>query len=626
MDKPRWRLTLGANLVAENASASEPAGGSHCSFSVWAPQAKSVEVHLFAPDERIIPLEPQPWSYFAATVPRVPVGSTYKYRLDRITERPDPASQYQPEGVHEHSAVVDRDFDWTDGGWRGLQLEDYVFYELHVGAFSPEGTFSGVERHLDYLIDLGITAIELMPVAQFPGGRNWGYDGVHLFAVQNTYGGPRGLKQLVNACHARGVAVVLDVVYNHLGPEGNYLADFGPYFSDRYRIGWGQAINFDGRDSDPVRSFFIDNALFWVTEFHIDALRLDAVHAIFDNSPRHILAEMAAAVRAQGEQLGREIHLFPEAIQNNPRVTQRADRGGYGLDAEWNEDFGRCMHATLTGERNGYFADYGDIKQLAKAYTHGYIFDGQYMKYRGRNFGASSQHTPAERFIVYAQTHDLTGNRRAGERLGHLTDFETQKLAAAAVILSPFLPLLFMGEEYGETAPFLYFISHLDPALAEAVREGRQQDFAGFDWPGEFSDPQDESTFQRSRLNHSLPTAGHHQMLSQFYKHLLALRKSVPALRNLSKSDMEVTCDEGQQLLTLRRWSTGSEVQLLLNFGRETAMKQLEKPGQWRSLLDSASTEFGGPGAAVIGVQENTVRLSPRSALLVSTLSERAPQ
>ena len=611
-DPDQWRMSLGAVYL----------GDSSTRFRVWAPKAHSVEVHLHAPEERLVPLEHQAWGYFEAVVPRVEPGALYKYRLDHRIERPDPASQFQPHGIHEASQVVDPVFAWTDHAWRGIALEQYIFYELHIGTFTPEGTFAGVERQLDYLAELGVTAVELMPVAQFPGDRNWGYDGVHPFAVQNSYGGPIGLKRFVDACHGRGLAVVLDVVYNHLGPEGNYLGDFGPYFSERYRIRWGQAINFDGRASDAVRQFFIDNVLFWVIDFHIDALRMDAVHAIYDQSATHILAEMAGAVHQQAQTSGRTIHLLPESGQNNPRLTERPEQGGYGLDAEWNEDFHRALHSLMTGERNGYYGDYGRLEHLAKAYRDGYVFDGQYVAYRGRKYGAPSRDTPAERFVVYSQNHDQTGNRFGGERLGHLVDFESQKLAAAAVLLSPFLPLLFMGEEYGEDAPFLYFISHLDPALVEAVRNGRRADFETFGWRGDIADPQSAETFERSRLDHGLRSEGRHCTLLKCYRELIALRKTVPALRWLSKRDQEVTADESQNLLTIRRWTDGSEALVLLNFANDNSTKNLDSHADaWQKRFDSSDAQWDGPGGAAVRLGDHghgaIVELLARSAVLL---------
>jgi maltooligosyltrehalose trehalohydrolase len=405
-------------------------------------------------------------------------GTRYFYRLDGNTERPDPASKFQPEGVHGPSQVIDPHFVWEELHWSGIPFSHYVLYELHVGTFTAQGTFDAIVPHLDELKDLGITSIEIMPVAQFPGDRNWGYDGVYPGAVQNSYGGPEGLKRLIDACHQRGLAVTLDVVYNHLGPEGNYLCDFGPYFTDRYHTPWGAAINFDGPDSDAVRRFFIENALSWVTEFRLDALRLDAVHGIFDFSALHFLQELAAAVHEQAERLNRRIYVIAESDLNDVRLVSSPELGGYGLDAQWNDDFHHALHTLLTGERTGYYEDFGRIQDLAKAFAEGFVYSGAYSPARRRRHGNTSKDLAADRFVVCAQNHDQVGNRLKGDRLSALVSFEGLKLAAAVVLLSPFIPLLFMGEEYGETAPFPYFVSHSDPDLIEVVRRGRRAEFA----------------------------------------------------------------------------------------------------------------------------------------------------
>jgi maltooligosyltrehalose trehalohydrolase len=495
---------------------------------------------------------------------------------------------------------VDSSFAWEDGSWSGPPLEDYVIYELHVGTFTPQGTFDAIIPHLSQLKELGVTAIELMPVAQFPGDRNWGYDGVHLFAVQNSYGGPGGLKRLVSACHSQGLAVVLDVVYNHLGPEGNYLADFGPYFTNRYQTPWGLAINFDGSGSDEVRRFYIENALHWITEFHIDALRLDALHAVFDYSAQPFLEELASAVHQQADLLGREVYLFAESDRNDPRLIRPRELGGYGLDAHWNDDFHHALHTLLTGERFGYYQDFGSLEDLAKALREGFIYSGQYSTYRQRRHGASSRDVPAHRFVVFAQNHDQVGNRMAGERLSQLASFEELKLAAGVICLSPFIPLLFMGEEYGETAPFQYFISHSDPALVEAVRRGRREEFAAFAWQGEPPDPADEATFLRCKLDHALRREGHHQVLLEFYREMLRLRKELPALARLSKEQLEVAVYEKENVLFLRRWDGESQVFAVFNFSEAPATVTLPIPvGRWRRELDSADERWQGSGSSV---------------------------
>jgi maltooligosyltrehalose trehalohydrolase len=518
------------------------------------------------------------------------------YRLPGGGEFPDPASRYQPEGVHGPSEVVDPRFDWHDENWSGIPLEDYIIYEIHTGTFTPGGTFEDIIPYLSDLTDLGITAIELMPVAQFPGTRNWGYDGVYPYAVQNSYGGPLGLKRLVDACHQDGLAVILDVVYNHIGPEGNYLRQFAPYFTQRYRTPWGPALNFDDAHSDEVRHFFIANAIEWITEYHIDALRLDAIHAILDQSALNILEELGEAVRARAKELNRRVHIIAESALNDTRIIRSQDTGGYGLDAQWNDDFHHSLHTLLTRESEGYYADFGDLQHMACAFSEGFVYSGHYSVARGRRHGNSSKALPPMQFVVFAQNHDQIGNRMMGERMGHLVSPEATKLASGTVLLSPFLPLLFMGEEYGESAPFLYFIHHSDPALIRAVRQGRKQEFVRFKWRGKPGDPQAESTFERSKLNHSLKTKQPHRALLAWYKELIRLRKALPALRSLSKDQMDIACFEKERVLAVRRWSGPNEVIAIFNFNDSPRHFQKSLPGIWRKQLDSSDPRFSGGG------------------------------
>ena len=576
-------------------------GGGRCRFLVYAPRAREIEVRIVSPPERAVALARDDLGYHRGAVEDVFPGNLYLYRLDGKKERPDPASRFQPMGVHGPSQVVDPAvFHWENPHWSGLPLEAYILYELHVGAFTPEGTFDAVVPRLDALKDLGITAIELMPVAQFPGSRNWGYDGAYPFAVQNSYGGPEGLRKLVDACHLRGMAVVLDVVYNHLGPEGNYLADFGPYFTDRYRTPWGSAINFDGPDSDDVRRFFIENALSWLTDFRMDALRIDAIHGILDFSAYPFLAELADAVRSLAARENRKIHLIPESDLNEVRAISPREQGGYGLDAQWNDDFHHALHALLTGEREGYYRDFGSLEDLAKAYTEGFVYSGQYSGYRRRRHGSSSRDVPARRLVVFSQNHDQVGNRAGGERLSRLVSFEALKLAAGVVLLSPFLPLLFMGEEYGETAPFLYFISHSDASLIEAVRRGRKEEFSAFRWQAEPPDPQDEGAFLRSRLDIGLAAGGRHRVLREYYRELIRLRKEHPALSRLSKRDMEVSSFGREKVFLVRRWSGPAQAAAACHYGDSTVSIEAPlPPGAWVKLLDSSETRWGGSGSAI---------------------------
>jgi maltooligosyltrehalose trehalohydrolase len=589
-------------------------------FSVWAPVARAVELLLEDPHPRVVAMSRDDEGFYTAEADVGP-GARYRFRLDGGVRRPDPASRWQPAGVDGPSAVVDLAFSWTDTGWRGVRLSDYVLYELHVGTFTPEGTFEAVIAHLGRLRELGVTAVELMPVAQFPGERNWGYDGVHPFAAQASYGGPDGLRRLVDAAHAHGLAVVLDVVYNHLGPEGNYLGDFGPYFTDRYRTPWGPAINFDGPDSDGVRRYFIENALYWMTECHVDALRLDAVHAILDASPRPFLRDLAAAVAERARSLDRRLFLIAESSANDARLVRRPGCGGLGLDAQWADDFHHVVHVLLTGERDGYYEDYGGLVQLEKVLGRGYAYTGEYSRFRRHRHGTATTGLSGRRFVIATQNHDQVGNRMLGERLSSLVDLESLKLAAGLMILSPYLPLIFMGEEYGETAPFLYFVSHSDPALVEAVRRGRREEFASFRSRGEAPDPQDEETFRRSRLDHGLRRKGWHAQLGAYYRELLELRRRNPALGTYGRSRMALERSEASQTLLLRRRRGIAELVVHFHLGRTAREVAIElPPGIWHKRLDSADACWGGPGRAVReeieGATLTTLQLTPRSLLL----------
>jgi maltooligosyltrehalose trehalohydrolase len=553
-------------------------------------------------DKEPYPMNTEDKGYFSAFIQGLGPGSRYCYLLNEGQPRSDPVSRFQPEGVHGPSEVVDpRQFQWEDQDWKGIRLEEMIIYEIHTGTFTHEGTSEAIIPFLDYLENgLGVTTIELMPVAQFPGERNWGYDGTYLYAPQNSYGGPTGLKRLVNACHQKGLALILDVVYNHLGPEGNYLNDYGPYFTDRYRTAWGPAINLDGPESDEVRKFVVDNVLYWVTEYHIDGLRIDAIHGIFDFSARHILDEIRESVHEQARKLGHPIVVIAESDLNDVRVINPPSKGGYGLDAQWNDDFHHCLHTLLTGEGNGYYLDFGDIDQLAKALREGFVYSGQYSAYRKRRHGSSSRRLPPSKFVIFSQNHDQVGNRMKGDRLTTLVSFEALKLAAGIVLLSPHIPLLFMGEEYGEEAPFQYFVSHSDQALVEAIRKGRMEEFSAFRWEGVAPDAQDVATFLRSKIHLDQRQNGKHKTLSDFYKMLIKLRKEVPSLSCLDKKGIQVKAFGQEKAVLIKRGHGEDRVIGVFNFNSQPVKIEtnIEK-GSWQKILSSASEEWEGMGALV---------------------------
>jgi maltooligosyltrehalose trehalohydrolase len=604
-----FTLNIGANPVA---------GG--VIFRVWAPEATSVEVELVYAGAVKIPLQ-RDGEYFQGLVLAAP-GDRYWYWLDGTVRRPDPSSRSQPDGVHGPSQVIDPVFAWSDSEWRGIALEEYIIYELHVGTFTPQGTFDGVISRLDYLCDLGITAVELMPVAQFPGERNWGYDGVYPFAPQSSYGGPDGLKRLVDACHSRGLAVILDVVYNHLGPEGNYLHSFGPYFTDRYRTPWGDAVNFDGPGSDPVRHYFISNALCWITEVHIDALRLDAIHGICDFSALHILQELTEAVHRQGEALRRRVHVIAESDLNDVRVINSPDSGGYGLDAQWNDDFHHALRALLTGDRSGYYCDFGLFSQLVKSFQEGFVLSGGYSAFKKRRHGSSSAEILPSQLVVFSQNHDQIGNRLAGERPSEHLSVQQLMLAAATVLLSPYVPLLFMGEEYGESAPFPYFVSHGDAELVESIRQGRKEEFAASAQQGSPPDPQLETTFLSAKVDQEQRHQGDHRVIFDFYRELIRLRRECVPLARLSREDMQIIANEEEQVLAIILSSDDGQVLCLLNYSDQ--IRVIRPPlasGTMSVLLDS--TGRLSPGMIVTAYTtrpESFPKLAPFGVIIYKTV------
>jgi maltooligosyltrehalose trehalohydrolase len=582
-------------------------------WRVWAPLSPTVSLVISTPDgcEKYA-MTPEGDGHFVHEMLKVGEGLPYTFQLADGREFPDPASRWQPNGVHRPSAVFfSESYRWSDDSWHGVAREDLAIYELHVGAFTPEGTFDAIIGRLPQLAELGITAIELMPVAQFAGNRNWGYDAVYPYAVQNSYGGPRALERLVDAAHGAGLAVFLDVIYNHLGPEGNYLANFGPYFTDRYRTPWGLTINLDGPQSDPVRQFVIDNACMWVRDFHIDGLRLDAVHAIFDLGACHILAEIQAAVQREADRAERIVHVIAETSQNDVRLIHSRQGGGYALDGVWSDDFHHSVHALLTGERDGYYEDYGEPAHLAKAFNDVFVYDGCYSAFRQRRHGSRVGAADRSRFVVCIQNHDQIGNRARGDRLTTIVDPASQRLACALLLFSPYVPLVFMGEEYGEERPFPFFCSFDDPAIVDAVRRGRREEFAAlaFRWGTDIPDPQAEETFVSARLDWAWPEGSPQAQRRNLYRDLLAARRSWPALRDrqhttarLRKSPQAKTPD----LLVVHR-GRGNALRIVANLSATTAsIAALELEGR-PLLLTTEDVRYGGSRTAILPKELNVV-------------------
>jgi len=587
-----------------------------CSFTVWSPFAEKLEV-ILENDNTRYPLTPNDDGYWRADIAGLPADTAYFFLLDGTKKLPDPASRAQLRGVHGPSTVVPDAFAWLDKDWKGLPLSEMIIYELHVGTFTREHTFDGVARRLPYLKNLGINAIELMPVSQFPGERNWGYDGVFPFAVQHSYGGAGGLKRLVNAAHREGIAVILDVVYNHQGPEGNYLGNYGPYFTDKYKTGWGQAINFDDAWCDGVRNFYRQNALMWLDEFHIDGLRLDAVHAIWDFGARHFMEELASGVRQLEKESGQRKILIAEFDLNNPRYISKPESGGYGLDGQWVDEYHHALHALLTGETDGYYEDFGEISHLARSLKDGYVYTGQYSKHRKKHFGRQPDGITYDQFVVFAQNHDQVGNRMLGDRLSTVISAEGLKLAAAAYLLSPFVPMLFMGEEYGEKNPFQYFISHTDEKLVELVRKGRKEEFALFQWKGDVPDPQSEETFKRCVLCWDVDRNEDAKALFSLYQFLIAFRKTRPAMQGRIRDSLHVATSENG-IVGFERRFLGDHILVILNFNKEAAPYQLPDGKKANKIFDSGSSRWGGQRNAdrVHVTQGGSVMLNPLSALI----------
>lgn len=596
---------------------------SHAELLVWAPMAAEVSLLMQKHPQDPIRLQKLQHGYWQVSTSVPQPGDAYHLLIHQqdgqVFQRPDPASLGQEDGVHGASMTFDlQAFQWTDQSWKGIPLDQYLIYELHTGTFSEEGTFEGLEGHLDHLLDLGVTAIELMPVAQFPGNRNWGYDGVFPFAVQSSYGGPEALQHLVNLCHKKGLSVILDVVYNHMGPEGNYFRDYGPYFTDKYHTPWGDAINFDDEWSDGVRYYFIENVLMWFRDFHIDALRLDAVHAIRDFGAVHILEEMRRYTHELSKTTGRRHYLIAESDLNDPKYISNP---GYGMDAQWVDEFHHALRVTAGQEPIGYYSDFNGIGHLEKSFRDAYVYDGIYSAHRKKKFGLPAKDNTGNQFIVFSQNHDQVGNRMMGERSAALLDFSMLKVLAAAVLCSPYLPMLFMGEEWAESNPFLYFVSHSDPDLISAVRKGRREEFASFHMEGTAPDPQAEETFMRSKLQWQLKEKSSHARMLAFYKSLIAIRKKTPALHQLNRHQLKTTII-GTYGMMLHRWFEKQHVLCILNFGLTELNMQMpsEKPN-WRKIIDSNAPEWGGTSATATAdlVEANGYLTIPATSFLLYT-------
>ena len=595
---------------------------------LWAPEATEVGFKILKTNN-LLPMLRQDSGYWFLKTNRIKPADDYAFILsgavlkknkEETKTRADPASAFQRTGLEAAStAFALNAFEWTDKNWTGIPLEEYIIYELHTGTFSFEGNFNGIINKLDYLVDLGITAIEIMPVSQFPGERNWGYDGVFPFAVQNSYGGPEALQNLVDKCHEKGLAVILDVVYNHFGPEGNYFSDFGPYFTEKHHTPWGAAINFDDYNSEGVRTFFIENALMWLRDFHIDALRLDAVHAIKDFSMKHILVELKDHTVKLSSITGRTHHLIVELDLNDNKFINSRKKGGYGMDAQWIDEFHHALRVTTGQEKTGYYSDFNGLEDLAKSYNHAYVYDGQYSPHRKKNFGNRTDN-PGEQFVVFSQNHDQVGNRMLGERSSVLVSSEMLKVMAGAVFCAPFLPMIFMGEEWAETNPFQFFISHSDIKLVEAVRKGRKAEFSAFHVVGELPDPQAAQTFNNAKLDWSKPLSGKHQTMLKFYKKLIEIRKSNHALATLDRASTLAIAITEKSTLLLNRESKSQKLLCLMNFSPTEQTLSIETSGSdWFLLLNSADIEYGGPNLHHPQISANNeIRIAAESLLIFS--------
>jgi maltooligosyltrehalose trehalohydrolase len=572
-------------------------------LTVWAPRAHAVDVVSGGVRHRMTRGSDGWWTADVA----LEHGDDYAFALDNGVPLPDPRSRWQPNGVHAASRTYDHcRYEWADSAWRGVPLPGSVVYEIHVGTFTDDGTFDAAIAKLDHLETLGINLVEVMPVAGFDGPHGWGYDGVSLFAVHEPYGGPDAFKRFVDACHRRGLGVVLDVVYNHLGPSGNYLSRFGPYFTDHHHTPWGAAVNLDDIDSDEVRRFFIDNAVSWLRDFHVDALRLDAVHELVDDTATHLLEELASEVDALSTALGRPLSIIAESDLNDPRLVTAREAGGFGIAAQWNDDFHHALHGLLTGDRQGYYGDFGSMATFAKAMLHVFVHDGTWSSFRRRRHGrpVDVERLPGYRFVVFLQDHDQIGNRAVGDRLSAQLSDGLLRIGAALVLTSPFTPMLFMGEEWAASTPWQFFSSFPEPALARAVSEGRRREFAAHGWDvASFPDPQDPDTVARSTLNWKEPKRAPHADMLAWYTALIALRHREADLTDPRLRRLVVSYDEDQRWLIVSRGS----LRVVCNFADSRRPISLDR-AITEILLEST------PGTAVA---ESTVQLAEESVAIV---------
>jgi maltooligosyltrehalose trehalohydrolase len=549
---------------------------------VWAPSAKRVEVQL---ERRRLPMGKVDNGYWELDSPDLEADADYRVVLDGQKLLPDPRSPFQPFGVHGASRLIDHSsFDWHDPNWNAPALSSAIIYELHVGTFTEEGTFDAVIQHLDHLLEVGITHVELMPVGEFPGNRGWGYDGVDIYAPHHAYGGPDGLKHLVDACHRCGLAIILDVVYNHFGPDGNYLPQFGPYLTSHYKTPWGDAINFGDRGSDEVRRFFCDNALMWLRDYHFDGLRLDAIHSIVDTSATHILEQLVAEVAELEKSLGRWLVLIAESDLNDPRIVRPTEVGGYNIHAQWSDDFHHALHSVLTGEVSSYYADFGKIEDLAKALKRVFVYDGQYSWFRGRRHGRAPIGLSGHKFVGFSQNHDQVANGAIGNRSSTLMSTGLLRIGAALILTAPFIPMLFQGEEWGASSPFIYFTGHEDEELGRAVSEGRKKELIAAGWKLEdIPDPQALDSFTRSKLDWQELDREPHKSILQWHRDLIDLRKRYPDLNDGNLAKVSVNFDEHARWLLITRGS----IRIACNFAAEPIRIGLEAVAKPKILLQS---------------------------------------